>query len=213
MLLQIFIVILWLNPDRFFQTLTTVASNDPSTQSVIGNFFQQWMNECETFVGIHDRRVCALGLCTLLRIDSKYYSAISNIVLKILPNCIHIYQGLMKTYQHAHQNNSDDDDDDDDSIPSEIEDGDDETLFSNKQTKTKQADQEMSADANDNDEDESDFDIDETDLESYSTVLEASEDIDEFQIFCESLQSKRTNFQCHTFSFSLFRITIRYNWI
>ena len=46
-------------------------------------------------------------------------------------------------------------------------------------------------DEDDDDDDEgSDFDIDETDLESYSTVLEANEDIDEFQIFCESLQSK-----------------------
>ena len=45
-------------------------------------------------------------------------------------------------------------------------------------------------DDDDDDDDGSDFDIDETDLESYSTVLEANEDIDEFQIFCESLQSK-----------------------
>jgi len=44
-------------------------------------------------------------------------------------------------------------------------------------------------DDDDNDDEGSDFDIDETDLESYSTVLEANEDIDEFQIFCESLQS------------------------
>jgi hypothetical protein len=51
----------------------------------------------------------------------------------------------------------------------------------------------MSGDGADDDDDDddvgSDFDIDETDLESYSTVLEVNEDIDEFQIFCESLQS------------------------
>lgn len=59
----------------------------------------------------------------------------------------------------------------------------------------KASDHEMSGDGLDGDDDDeddegSDFDIDETDLESYSTVLEANEDIDEFQIFCESLQSK-----------------------
>jgi hypothetical protein len=32
MLIEAFIVILWLNPDRFFQRLNTVAANDPSTQ-------------------------------------------------------------------------------------------------------------------------------------------------------------------------------------
>jgi len=81
----------------------------------------------------------------------------------------------------------------------EIDDGEDENIehdddFLGK-LKGKVPDQEMSGDGlgenNGNDEDDdSDFDIDETDLESYSTVLEANEDIDEFQIFCESLQSK-----------------------
>ena len=57
----------------------------------------------------------------------------------------------------------------------------------------------MSAEGNDahhhhkDDDDNSDFDIDETDLESFSTVLEMSDDIDEFQIFCASLQRKRPN--------------------
>jgi len=48
----------------------------------------------------------------------------------------------------------------------------------------------LDGDDDDDDDDSSDFDIDETDLESYSTVLEANEDIDEFQIFCDSLQSR-----------------------
>ncbi|CAF3715518.1 unnamed protein product [Adineta steineri] len=201
MLIQVFIVILWLNPDRFFQTLNTVAANDPTTQSIIGNFFNQWMTDCHLFAGVHDRRVCALGLCTLLRIDATYYPAISEIVPKILPNCIQIYEGLMKTYQHNDEDDSDDDtDDDDDSVASEIEDGEDETieheddfLESLDKLKGKVPDHEMSGegvgDDDDDDDDEgSDFDIDETDLESYSTVLEANEDIDEFQIFSESLQ-------------------------
>lgn len=125
MLLQVFIVILWLNPDRFFQTLNTVAASDPSTQTSIANFFNQWMGDCESFAGVHDRRVCALGLCTLLRIDAKYYSAISNVVPQILPNCIHIYQGLIKTYQHQNDHDSDKDtDNDNDSVPSgKIDDG------------------------------------------------------------------------------------------
>ncbi len=118
MLIQVFVVILWLNPDRFFQTLNTVAANDPSTQSIIGNFFKQWMTDCRLFAGIHDRRVCALGLCTLLRIDTNYYSAISTIVPEILPNCIQIYEGLMKTYQHNEDDSDDETDDDDDSVVS-----------------------------------------------------------------------------------------------
>jgi hypothetical protein len=81
----------------------------------------------------------------------------------------------------------------------EIDDGEDENIEPDDdflaKLKGKVPDQEMSGDGlgenNGNDEDDdSDFDIDETDLESYSTVLEANEDIDEFQIFCESLQRK-----------------------
>ena len=45
----------------------------------------------------------------------------------------------------------------------------------------------------DDEDGDSDFDLDETDLESYSTVLEVNEDIDEFQIFCDSLQRKDLN--------------------
>ncbi len=42
-------------------------------------------------------------------------------------------------------------------------------------------------DNNENEDDDSAFDIDETDLNSYSTVFE---DSDEFQIFSESIQRK-----------------------
>lgn len=118
MLIQVFIVMLWLNPDRFFQTLNAVVANDPSTQTIISNFFTQWMTDCHLFSGIHDRRVCALGLCTLLRIEANYYSAVSNIVPKILPNCIQIYEGLMKTYQHNDEDSDDETDEDDDSVAS-----------------------------------------------------------------------------------------------
>jgi hypothetical protein len=56
-------------------------------------------------------------------------------------------------------------------------------------------------DDDDDDDEGSDFDIDETDLESFSTVLEVNEDIDEFQIFCESLQSTSFFFPSLKFSF------------
>lgn len=47
---------------------------------------------------------------------------------------------------------------------------------------------------NNGDEDQSNFDVEETDLESFSTVLESNDDIDEFQIFCLSLQRKFCRF-------------------
>ncbi len=74
----------------------------------------------------------------------------------------------------------------------------------------------MSGDEFDNDEDNegSDYDIDETDLESYSTVLEANEDIDEFQIFCESLQSMSFEGKKRKSIFLFFqRTSIGYNWL
>jgi hypothetical protein len=38
---QVFIVTLWVNCDRFFQRLNTAAANDASTQSIIAEFFDQ----------------------------------------------------------------------------------------------------------------------------------------------------------------------------
>ena len=79
---------------------------------------------------------------------------------------------------------------------SEIDDGEDENVDHEDvfgRLKGKVPDHEMSGDGlgdDNDDDDDNDFDIDETDLESYSTVLEVNEDIDEFQIFCDSLQRK-----------------------
>ncbi|CAF0777814.1 unnamed protein product [Didymodactylos carnosus] len=192
MLNQVFIIMLWLSPDLFFQTMNSVAVNDPTTQTVIGNFFHQWMTDCELFAGIHDRRVCALGLCTLLCIDPKYYSAISAIVPQLLPNCIRVYEGLMKTYTHSHNDSDTDASENDDSDTQELDDDDNCDSDLVEKLKGKVPDHEMTTDTLDefdNGEDgESDFDLDETDLESFSTALEANDAIDEFQTFRDSLQ-------------------------
>jgi len=106
----------------------------------------------------------------------------------------------------------------------EIEDGDDENIEHEddflEKLKGKVPDHEMSGDGlgedgedDDDDDDGSDFDIDETDLESYSTVLEVNEDIDEFQIFCESLQSMLIFIDKFHFPYQLsyYRTSSRYN--
>ena len=86
----------------------------------------------------------------------------------------------------------------------EIEEGEDEKSGEDFLTKSKGKDQEMFGEDNNNEDNDSDFDIDETDLESYSTILEVNEDIDEFQILCESLQSNSSPsfLRIHAFSSS-----------
>jgi hypothetical protein len=60
-------------------------------------------------------------------------------------------------------------------------------LFSIKVLDYKKSGVRFGEDNNENEDDGSAFDIDETDLDSYSTVFE---DSDEFQIFSESIQRK-----------------------
>ncbi len=58
---QVFIVTLWLNCDRFFQRLNTAAANDATTQSIIAEFFDQWMTDSKLLTSIYDRHLC---VCT-----------------------------------------------------------------------------------------------------------------------------------------------------
>jgi hypothetical protein len=55
---QVFIVNLWLNSDRFLLRLNTVAANDPSTQSIIAEFFYQLMTDSKLLAGMYDLHLC-----------------------------------------------------------------------------------------------------------------------------------------------------------
>ena len=62
MCLQVAIAAMYYNSNLFFQTLHN--SSVPGIQgSLIKHFIGQWLYDTDCFTGLHDRKLCVLGLC------------------------------------------------------------------------------------------------------------------------------------------------------
>ncbi|KAF2344272.1 Armadillo-type fold, partial [Trinorchestia longiramus] len=90
--------------------------------AVAEHFVKQWIEDVDCFLGLHDRKLCVLGLCTLLQLGPTRVPALSQCYSKILPALLVLFQGLKRAYAaKAAEENNDDDDDDDDEDPSDLE--------------------------------------------------------------------------------------------
>ncbi|CAK8692133.1 unnamed protein product [Clavelina lepadiformis] len=184
MCLQVVIAALYYNPALLLQTLENMRF--PNTSEAISEqFFRQWINDVDCFLGIHDRRLCVLGLCTLLDLPSRP-SCVNELSPQIIPSFILLFQGLVRAYKvRGEDSNSDSSDSSDDE--EEEEDGafEHEELASDEDEIDEESAEylemlQKKAGEGDDDEDEDG----ETLLEAFSTSLEAEEtSIDEFVAF------------------------------
>ncbi len=125
---------------------TTVAANDPSTQSIIAEFFHQWMADSKLLAGIYEDD----SVTENIEHEENFLERLKGEV-------------WMLDYYYNYFDLS---------------------FFLFRLLIIKKSGDRFGQDSNENEDDGIDFDIDETDLESYSTVFE---DSDEFQIFSESI--------------------------
>ncbi|KAL7062659.1 hypothetical protein AAHC03_043 [Spirometra sp. Aus1] len=100
--------------------------NWPGTETpIIENFLKIWLENISRFTGLHDRRVCVLGLCTLLSLgDDERPPAVNKFSTQYLPALLLLLNGLKDAYVlKAQEENegesleadaSDSDEDDDD---------------------------------------------------------------------------------------------------
>lgn len=62
---QIAIAAMYYDSALFFQTLQN--SSVPGVEgSLIKHFIGQWIQDTDCFIGLHDRKICVLGLCQLM---------------------------------------------------------------------------------------------------------------------------------------------------
>lgn len=220
MCLQVVIAALFYNPQLLLTILNKMQLPNSSTESITAHFIKQWIHDADCFLGLHDRKVCVVGLCTLMVLSEKP-PVLSECASQIIPSMILLFQGLKRAYASRAQENSEDDSDDEaeDSDESDIpevlstdedeinEDGEDylETLQERIKTKNANAAFSISTDITNDDDDDDDEDDDEdydaaeeTPLESYSTPLDEEEsEIDEYILFKNvllALQSGDPNF-------------------
>jgi importin-7 len=109
MCLQVIIAALWCNTEVVLQTLDNATLNQNNGRSVFLDFLQKWFTDIDCFFGLHDRKVCALGLCTLLQMATKRPHDVAQLSDKILPSTCMILESLEKVYTARAQEESDDD--------------------------------------------------------------------------------------------------------
>ncbi|XP_077868643.1 importin-7 isoform X2 [Saccoglossus kowalevskii] len=188
MCLQVVIAALYYNPILLFEVLEKMRLPN-SDQSITQQFLKQWLNDTDCFLGLHDRKMCALGLCTLMSLPGRP-DTVSVLASQFLPSLLLIFKGLNRAYESKAQAEVDsedediDDDDDDEDFEEVLESDEDEVDEDSQQYLDMLA---KRAGENLGDDDLEGFE--ETALESYNTPLDDDNcPIDEYMVFKEVLQ-------------------------
>lgn len=200
MCLQVVIAALWCNTEIVLQTLDNATMIQNNGRSVLLEFLQKWLNDIDCFFGLHDRKVCTLGLCTLLQLATKRPHDIGQIADKLLPSSCMVLENLEKCYASRAEEDSDDDleeaEYDDDSGSAEEDEEDEKKEGKQKMNGVENGLAKQSGrsieDESDSDLDDSDLDeydeYDKTLLESYQSCIDSNDEVDEFVIFKDTLQ-------------------------
>ncbi|XP_072278431.1 importin-7 isoform X1 [Pyxicephalus adspersus] len=182
MCLQVAIAALYYSPPLLLNTLENLRF--PNTVEPLTNHFvKQWLNDVDCFLGLHDRKICVLGLCALIELDQRP-QILSEVSAQILPAFILLFSGLKRAYAcHAEQENDSDDDEDGEEDDEAAELGSDEDdIDEDGQEYLEMLAKQAGEDGDDEDWEEDD--AEETALEGYTTLIDEDDTIvDEYQIF------------------------------
>jgi len=204
MCIQVGIAAMYYNSTLFFTTLQN--STVPGVQGpLIKHFIGQWLYDTDCFSGLHDRKLCVLGLCQLMTMPDL--PDIVEYAPKILPSLVMLFDGLKRAYEAAKE---DEDSDDEDSDEDDDEDADHNILSSDEDEIDEDSAVYLESlqdklnshcngnlsmrtnleDEEDSDEEDDEFDYDETALESFVTPLDDEDTSpDEYQIFRTVVQT------------------------
>lgn len=202
MCLQVIIAGLWCNTEVVIQTLDNATAVQNNGRSVLLDFLQKWLSDIDCFFGLHDRKVCTLGLCTLLQLATKRPHDVAQIADKLLPSTCLLLENLEKVYAARAQETSDDEYEDADADLEEV-DSDEEEIEDKKAVgkkmngiengilkddqNSKSNDEDDDSDLDDDDDDDYE-EYDKTLLENYASCIDSNDEVDEFVIFKDTLQ-------------------------
>uniref|UniRef100_A0A674AIJ9 Importin 7 n=1 Tax=Salmo trutta TaxID=8032 RepID=A0A674AIJ9_SALTR len=182
MCLQVAIAALYYSPPLLLNTLENLRFPN-NTEPITNHFISQWLKDVDCFLGLHDRKICVLGLCALIDLEQRP-QAVNQVAGQLLPAAILLFNGLKRAYACQAENENEDEGEDEDGEEDE-ENG---TAFMLAKHAGEDGD----------DEDWDEDDAEETALEGYTTAVDDEDNlVDEYQIFKAILQSKETTFQTH----------------
>ncbi|XP_034232484.1 importin-7 isoform X4 [Thrips palmi] len=201
MCLQVVIAALYYNPELLFQTMEKLQMQMSPTESITAHFVKQWIHDTDCFLGLHDRKLCVLGLCTLLSMGQNRPPVLNECINQIMPSMILLFDGLKRAYAAKAQEGEEEEDDEEESdIEAEVLSSDEdeidevgnEYLEKLQERVNKKANNNafsvnatlQDADSEDDDDDEDYEANEETALESYNTPLDEDNcPIDEYIVF------------------------------
>ncbi|KAI8780568.1 importin-7, partial [Biomphalaria glabrata] len=153
--------------------------------SILGQFLKQWLHDTDCFLGLHDRKMSVLGLCSLMNLLGQRPPEIMEVAPQILPAVLLLFQGLKRAYASRaledESDSEDSDDDDDENYDGEILSSDEDEIDETSQQYLERIEK---AHGDDDSEELTDDGAEETQLESYVTVLDKENcPIDEYVTF------------------------------
>jgi hypothetical protein len=172
--------------------------------SVFGHFVQQWIHDTDCFIGLHDRKMCVLGLVHLMQMPDN--PAVVQHAQQIVPSALLLFDGLKRAYAARNEEGDSDDegDSDEEGIDSELLDSDEDEIDDEGQAYLESLEEKVNKaqgapfevktsmeeeDESDSDDDDDDYDgVEETSLEAYSTPLDEDDcPVDEYNVFKDVL--------------------------
>uniref|UniRef100_H2U7J3 Importin 8 n=1 Tax=Takifugu rubripes TaxID=31033 RepID=H2U7J3_TAKRU len=186
MCLQVAIAALYYNPVLLIETLDSMHVQH-SPQPITAHFINQWINDTEFFVGLHDRKVCIIGLSVLMELPRRP-AVLDTVASQIVPSILLLFLGLKPLYAPRHGNKAD-------SLTQEIPSDEDE-VSENHSAMQQPPLPNMPGQSGEDDEEEDDYWDDDgfegTPLEEYSTPLDFENGEDEFHFFTSTLLRLQT---------------------
>ncbi|KAK6191779.1 hypothetical protein SNE40_003377 [Patella caerulea] len=184
MCLQVVISALYYNTPLLLDTLTKLQVPNV-TGSIMAQFLKQWICDADCFLGLHDRKISVLGLCSLMNTPNNRPNEISSVAAKILPASLLLFQGLKRAYASRAQEDSDDDDDEEEDEEGdgdeEVLDSDEDDIDENGKEYLEKLEKSVNGDDSDSDDEYSDDGTEETALESFQTPIdEDNSPVDEY---------------------------------
>lgn len=209
MCLQVLIAAFYYNPILLLNILAEMQPID-SNQPLFTHFVKRWLSDIDNFKGLHDRKICVLGLITMISLPpEKRASILNEAAPELMPSILKLFEGLKLAYEYkaSAENAEDDSSEEELEEESDIEELDDDEEHSTSKSFDKVVDKMMTSspfpvtsayfkEEHDISEDEESYSDDEgseytqTALEVYTTPLDDDEtDIDEYVIFKEALEA------------------------
>merc|ERR1712013_207620 len=201
MCIQVIIAALYYNPALLLATLDKIQIPG-MPGGVFGHFVQQWIHDTDCFIGLHDRKLCVLGLVHLMQMPDN--QSVAGHAQQLVPSALLLFDGLKRAYAARNEDESSEEgDSDEEGIDSELLDSDEDeiddegqayleslqekvakgTAGSGFNVKASIEDEESESDSDD------DYDgCEETSLEAYTTPLDEDDcPVDEYNIFKDVL--------------------------